>query len=170
MKMIKGSTLFWWLTASTMVWAQQQGEGEETTCSCAPSASEPVPILDTVIERCDPNNVTYCALYCGEAVSHRPETTLSYLSDKCCVHAGKSASLLAFEADDKWAVRLQEFNKCTGAKVRIEYLPEGEDGMAEALKRDVGQDESYGESDHNENVFSGEGIFDAYIVQAPWYV
>ena len=75
---------------------------------------------------------------------------------------------MAFEADDEWVPRLEEFNKCTGANVRLEYLPEGEDGMAEALRRDVGEDESHGENDRELNGLTGEGIFDAYIVQAPW--
>ena len=57
----------------------------------------------------------------------------SYLSDKCCIHAGQSASLLAFEESDMWVPRIEEFNRCTGAQVRLEYLPEGEDGMADAL-------------------------------------
>jgi hypothetical protein len=66
---------------------------------------------------------------------------------------------LAFEEDDQWVPRLQEFNDCTGATVRLTYLPEGEDGMEDAIRRDVGDD-----------ILPGEGIFDAYIVQAPWYV
>jgi hypothetical protein len=75
------------------------------------------------------------------------------------VCVGKSASILAFEEDDQWVPRLQEFNDCTGATVRLTYLPEGEDGMEDAIRRDVGDD-----------TWPGEGIFDAYIVQAPWYV
>ena len=132
----------------------------DATCSCASDGSNESLDLSNgiVIERCDPNNATYCSLYCGEPVSHGGRS--NYLSSKCCVHAGKSASLLAFEEDAKWVPRLEEFNKCTGANVRLEYLPEGEDGMAEALRRDVGEDDS--------NAVSGEGIFDAYIVQAPW--
>lgn len=138
---------------------KQAFSNQDTTCSCA--AEDPNHSLDAngiVIERCDPNNATYCALHCGDPVSHGGRS--SYLSSKCCAHAGKSASILAFEPDDKWVPRLEEFNKCTGANVRLEYLPEGEDGMAEALRRDVGEDESM--------TLSGEGIFDAYIVQAPW--
>jgi hypothetical protein len=86
-----------------------------------------------------------------------------YLNDKCCIHAGKSASILAFEEDSKWVDRLAEFNKCTGASVRLDYLPEGEDGMADALKLDVGEDTKY-----SDGSTGGQGIFDAYIVQAPW--
>lgn len=108
---------------------------------------------------CDPNNTTYCELHCGGA-RHGSTSSSSYLQDKCCIHAGKSASLLAFEEDSKWIPRLEEFNLCTGANVRLEYLQEGENGMADALVRDVGTDHSR----------EGEGIFDAYIVQAPWYV
>jgi len=80
-------------------------------------------------------------------------------TNKCCAHAGMSASLLAFESDEKWVPRIEEFNKCTGARVSLTYLDEGEDGMAEALIQDIGtSDESN----------SGDGIFDAYIVQGPW--
>ena len=74
---------------------------------------------------------------------------------------GKTASILAFEEADAWIPRLEEFNKCTGAKVRIEYLPEQEDGMAEALRRDVG-------TAQDGQMVMGEGIFDAYIAEAPW--
>lgn len=103
---------------------------------------------------CDPTNATLCAARCTNL--HGSDT---YLSDKCCTHAGLSASLLAFEEDPLWVPRLEEFNECTGAKVRLEYLPEGEDGMADALRMDVGDDSGN---------FAGEGIFDAYLVQAPW--
>lgn len=108
-----------------------------------------------LISACDPSNTTWCNLRCSNL--HGPKDT--YLADKCCVHAGLSASLLAFEEDSLWVPRLEEFNTCTGAKVRLEYLPEGEDGMADALRMDVGDD-----SGNN----AGEGIFDAYLVQAPW--
>ena len=125
---------------------------ESETCPCKDSQGGSDSIL---IQRCDRKNVTFCELHCS--TKHGIET---YLSDKCCIHAGKSASLLAFEEDPKWIDRLEEFNRCTGAKVRLEYLAEGEDGMADALRRDVGDDTAQ-ES-------QGEGIFDAYIVQAPW--
>lgn len=39
-----------------------------------------------------------------------------------------------------WVPRIEEFNRCTGAQVRLEYLPEGEDGMADALRADLGDD------------------------------
>jgi len=112
-----------------------------------------------LISMCDPNDVETCNQHCVNL--HGPETV--YLDDKCCIHAGKSASILAFEEDSKWVDRLAEFNKCTGASVRLDYLPEGEDGMAEALKLDVGEDTKY-----SDGSTGGQGIFDAYIVQAPW--
>lgn len=132
-----------------VVWPLAAAQTE--TCPCSDD-----PVSSVVIGRssCDPNNATFCNLYCSSL--HGSD----YLSDKCCLHAGKSASLLAFEEDSKWVPRLEEFNKCTGATVRLEYLPEGEDGMADALLTDVGDDFSQGTT--------GEGIFDAYIVQAPW--
>lgn len=140
-----GSLLLLALTISVAI-AQDGG-----TCSCDSGGG-------IVIERssCDPTNETFCALHCSSPALYGS----SYLADKCCTHAGKSASLLAFEEDGKWVPRLEEFNKCTGASVRLEYLPEGEDGMAAAVRRDVGDDDKD----------DGEGIFDAYIVQAPWYV
>lgn len=156
------SLLFLLLLMPTLVVSQKDG-----TCTCKDeNVGNPIVPNEIIIERCDRNNATYCNLYCGEPVAHGGRS--SYLSDKCCVHAGKSASLLAFEEDEKWVPRLEEFNKCTGAKVRLEYLAEGEDGMAEALRRDVGEDGSHGESNTGESSLSGEGIFDAYIVQAPW--
>ena len=88
----------------------------------------------------------------------------SYLTDKCCIHAGQSASLLAFEESDAWVPRIEEFNRCTGAQVRLEYLPEGEDGMADALRADLGDDAEVEAMMGN----GGQGIFDAYIVQGPW--
>lgn len=104
--------------------------------------------------RCD---LTTCPSRCG---LHGTSYLLS--ENKCCAHVGISASLLAFEKDDEWIPRLEEYNSCTGASVRLEYLEAGEDGMAEALVRDVGSADRAGSSD------SGEGIYDAYIVQAPW--
>lgn len=63
-----------------------------------------------------------------------------------------------------WVPRIEEFNRCTGAQVRLEYLPEGEDGMADALRADLGDDSDVEQMGGN----GGQGIFDAYIVQAPW--
>jgi hypothetical protein len=97
-----------------------------------------------LISSCDGTNVTDCAVRCSGL-----HGTDRYLADKCCLHVGKSASILAFEEDDKWVPRLQEFNDCTGATVRLTYLPEGEDGMEDAIRRDVGDD-----------TWPGEGIFD----------
>ena len=91
---------------------------------------------------------TTCALFDSE-----------YLKDKCCAHASVNANLLAFERSDTWIPRLAEYNECTGANIRISYVEDGEDGMSEALILDVGT---------NEDEESGAGIYDAYIVQAPW--
>lgn len=151
-KLKKVFAVFLWIARIRQGLAQQGN-----TCPCPEDGDNtglPVTGESIIIERCDRSNATYCALHCSSLHGS------SYLADKCCIHAGKSASLLAFEEDDKWIDRLKEFNQCTGAKVRLEYLAEGEDGMADALRRDVGDDAA------QEN--SGEGIFDAYIVQAPW--
>ena len=152
-----------WLAAAALVSTsnaqletgiQQPVQDDANTCSC----EEPLKSESIIIQRsqCDPNNATYCELHCGSLHDS------TYLTDKCCIHAGKSASLLAFEEAPEWIPRLEEFNKCTGASVRLEYLPEGEDGMAQAIRTDVGDDISHGKA--------GENIFDAYIVQAPWCV
>jgi len=113
--------------------------------------------------QCDPTDSARCDELCNKHGS-------SYLRDECCAHVGKSASLLAFEEDSKWVPRIAEFNACTGASVRLEYLEEGEDGMAEALLRDVGSGSSAAATDDSVGGGGGggEGIFDAYIVQGPW--
>lgn len=141
------------LLPTTLVAAQGDCtcEAEQTTLGQAAGNSANILIARSA---CDPTNSTYCELYCGVHGT-------TYLQEKCCLHAGKQASLLAFEEDSQWIPRLEEFNRCTGANVRLEYLPEGEDGMADALERDVGT---------TATSTSGEGIFDAYIVQAPWCV
>ena len=95
---------------------------------------------------CDPANTTRCKDLCG---IHGTSFLLE--EGKCCAHVGKIGSILAFEEDESWVPRIREFNKCTGAKISLEYLPEGEDGMSDAVYRDV------------ENA----GTFDAYIVQGP---
>jgi hypothetical protein len=122
------------------------------TTSAATAAATTTTTSGILISSCDGTNVTDCAERCSGV-----HGTDRYLADKCCLHVGKSASILAFEEDDQWVPRLQEFNDCTGATVRLTYLPEGEDGMEDAIRRDVGDD-----------TYPGEGIFDAYIVQAPW--
>jgi len=129
------------------------------TCPCTDSNEQQLLDDSILISACDPNNEELCNTNC---VNLHGSSTV-YLNDKCCIHAGKSASILAFEEDSKWVDRLAEFNKCTGASVRLDYLPEGEDGMAEALKLDVGEDTKY-----SDGSTGGQGIFDAYIVQAPW--
>ena len=145
-----------------VVVVESQDFNDDGTCQCAGennNNNNNNADSSILISTCDPNDQDFCNQHCVNL--HGSETT--YLNDKCCIHAGKSASILAFEEDSKWVNRLEEFNKCTGASVRLEYLPEGEDGMAEALKRDVGEDSKY-----NSGATGGEGIFDAYIVQAPW--
>ena len=71
----------------------------------------------------DATNATRCAEFCG-----LHGTTFLVEESKCCAHVGKIGSILAFEEDDAWIPRIREFNKCTGAQIRLEYLPEGEDG------------------------------------------
>jgi hypothetical protein len=130
--------------------------GEE--CSC--EVPEENGSSNIVISRpdCDANDVEVCQANCANL--HGVD---NYLSDKCCSYVGQSASILAFEEDAQWVPRIEEFNRCTGASVRLEYLPEGEDGMADALRSDLGEDIS-----HDQGLAAGQGIFDAYIVQAPW--
>lgn len=105
-----------------------------------------------VVGGCDPNDTEYCEKHCNLYGS-------TYLLDKCCIHTGINANLLAFEVSETWIPRIEEYGKCTGANVRLQYLAEGEDGMGAALMDDVGK---------NEDDTTGQGIFDAYIVQAPW--
>lgn len=105
-----------------------------------------------VVGGCDPNDKAYCEQHCNLYGS-------TYLLDKCCKHTGINANLLAFEESATWIPRIEEYGKCTGANVRLQYLAEGEDGMGAALIDDVGE---------NEDDTTGQGIFDAYIVQAPW--
>jgi len=144
---------------------QETNPLDPNSCPCANEDESAIQqqILDDsiLISLCDPNDEVACQANCRDL--HGPNTV--YLDDKCCIHAGKSASILAFEEDSKWVDRLAEFNKCTGASVRLDYLPDGEDGMADALKMDVGEDTKQA----GENT-GGQGIFDAYIVQGPWYV
>ena len=83
----------------------------------------------------------------------------TYLAKKCCEHAGVNVNLLAFEEAPEWPPRLAEFKKCTGANVLLTYVEGGEDNMAKALLEDVGS---------NDDPESGQGIYDAYIVQGPW--
>ena len=70
-----------------------------------------------------------------------------------------ASNLLAFEESDTWIPRIDEYHKCTGANIRLQYVVGGEDSMADALIADVGL---------NNKEDTGEGIYDAYIVQAPW--
>jgi len=88
------------------------------------------------------------------------------MASLCCAYSGIPATLLAFEEDDLWIPRLEEFNGCTGAKVTLTYTPNGEDGMQAALESDVGV--KYNTGDGARFVEEGAGIYDSYIVQAPW--
>mmetsp|Transcript_29112 Transcript_29112/g.58129 ORF Transcript_29112/g.58129 Transcript_29112/m.58129 type:complete len:1070 (-) Transcript_29112:185-3394(-) len=107
---------------------------------------------DIINTGCDPSNTTYCTLHCTLHGS-------TYLSDKCCKHYGITASLLAFEESALWIPRIDEYQKCTGANIRLQYVEGGEDFMGQALLDDVGE---------SEDETTGQGIYDAYIVQAPW--
>ena len=121
--------------------------------SCSPDERE------IIIRRssCDPNNSTLCAERCA-GLHGKDSKGDDFLKEKCCIYAGKKASFLAFEEDEQWIPRIKEFENCTGARVTLEYLEEGEDGMADALLADVGDSQNGG----------GEGMFDAYIVQGKW--
>jgi hypothetical protein len=99
-------------------------------------------------------NVTACEID-GDCTIHGT----TYLKSKCCEHAGVNVNLLAFEEAPEWKPRLAEFKKCTGANVLLTYVEGGEDNMAKALLEDVGS---------NDDPDSGQGIYDAYIVQGPW--
>jgi len=104
-----------------------------------------------IVEGCNPTP-EYCKEHCELFGT-------TYLKDKCCVHSGVNANLLAFEESETWIPRIEEYGKCTGANIRLQYLAEGEDGMGDALIQDVGE---------NNDDTTGQGIYDAYIVQAPW--
>lgn len=77
---------------------------------------------------CDPS---LCDEYCNLYGS-------TYLSDKCCIHDGVNANLLAFKESATWIPRIEKFKKCSGANVKLQYVPGGEDNMAQALTDDVG--------------------------------
>ena len=104
---------------------------------------------------------TYCTAMCAPDLFHGS----AYLQDLCCSqkYTGIPATVLAFEEDDLWAPRLEEFNRCTKAKVAISYTPKGEDGMQAALEEDVGV--KYETQDGGSYETEGAGIFDAYVVQ-----
>jgi len=123
---------------ATVVTAETIGEEGQGKCSD-----------QKIVVNC---NVTECDQNCGLFGS-------DYLLDKCCKHTGVNANLLAFEESETWVPRIEEYAKCTGANIRLQYLAEGEDGMGAALVDDVGKNDVEGD---------GQGIYDAYIVQAPW--
>lgn len=100
-------------------------------------------------------NCSLCSLHGSE-----------FLQDKCCIHRGIPASLLAFEEDELLSPRLAEFNGCTGARVTHSYVSGGEDQMQAALEADVGT--HYTTHGGTSVSTEGGGIHDAYIVQAPW--
>lgn len=129
------------LLAARHAIVRAQSEESSSLSTCADER-----IVDTACDK------TTCAERCNLFGS-------TYLLSKCCKHAGINAIFLAFEESESWIPRIDEYNKCTGANVRIQYHADGEDGMANALVEDVGR---------NEDDTSGQGIFDAYIVQAPW--
>ncbi|KAL3802961.1 hypothetical protein HJC23_011584 [Cyclotella cryptica] len=138
---------------STLLSSHAQSSTLETVAATVTSTVEQSNTCDsssTILQgECDP---TLCDEYCNLYGS-------TYLSKKCCAHAGVNANLLAFEESATWIPRIDEFHKCTGANIKLQYVPGGEDFMGEALIEDVGL---------NNNEDSGQGIYDAYIVQAPW--
>lgn len=85
---------------------------------------------------------------------------------QCCAWAGIPSALLAFEEDSLWVPRLDEFNRCTGAKITLTFTAEGEDGMQAALEQDVGV--SYDSADGSRFVSEGAGVYDGYVLAAPW--
>jgi hypothetical protein len=123
---------------------------EASTITASTAPLDACDSSQTILQsECDPSQCeTYCNLYGS-----------TYLNDKCCKHAGVNANLLAFEESDIWIPRIDEYHKCTGANIKLQYVVGGEDYMADALIADVGLN-------HRED--TGEGIYDAYIVQAPW--
>jgi len=111
-----------------------------------------------VVGGCDPSDAQYCLDHC-DIFKDEDSDLPGYLVNKCCTHSGINANLLAFEVSDFWVPRIEEFQKCTGASIRLTYVAGGEDAMAQALIDDVGK---------NDDENTGQGIYDAYIVQAPW--
>jgi len=99
-------------------------------------------------------NKTECELN-GDCTIHGS----AFLEGKCCELKDINVNLLAFEEAEEWNPRLAEFKKCTGANVLLTYVEGGEDSMEMAVLDDVGS---------NDNPESGQGIYDAYIVQGPW--
>ena len=84
----------------------------------------------------------------------------SELSTLCDAHKDVPAALLGFEEDSLWIPRLDEFNSCTGSRITLTYTLLGEDGMADALEADCGTVAP--------TPSEGAGIYDGYVVQAPW--
>eukprot|EP00585_Thalassiosira_rotula_P013292 CAMPEP_0196129898 /NCGR_PEP_ID=MMETSP0910-20130528/451_1 /TAXON_ID=49265 /ORGANISM="Thalassiosira rotula, Strain GSO102" /LENGTH=1075 /DNA_ID=CAMNT_0041389097 /DNA_START=439 /DNA_END=3666 /DNA_ORIENTATION=- len=105
-----------------------------------------------VVEGCNATDVVTCTANCGLYGT-------TYLLDKCCKHTGINANILAFEESATWIPRIEEYGRCTGANIRLQYVDGGEDEMGSALIQDVGE---------NDDETTGQGIYDAYIVQAPW--
>eukprot|EP00808_Paulinella_micropora_P018061 g22921.t1 len=90
----------------------------------------------------------------------------NYLADFCGQFQGIPMTLVAFEEDVLWKPRVEEFNLCTGAQLLLYYIEGGEDGMEDALKADLGT--YYKGPNGTEYEKTGAGVYDAYIVQAPW--
>ena len=84
----------------------------------------------------------------------------SELSTLCDAHKDVPAALLGFEEDSLWIPRLDEFNSCTGSRISLTYTLLGELGMADALEADCGTVAP--------TPSEGAGIYDGYVVQAPW--
>eukprot|EP00585_Thalassiosira_rotula_P009562 CAMPEP_0196143002 /NCGR_PEP_ID=MMETSP0910-20130528/12563_1 /TAXON_ID=49265 /ORGANISM="Thalassiosira rotula, Strain GSO102" /LENGTH=142 /DNA_ID=CAMNT_0041404387 /DNA_START=33 /DNA_END=458 /DNA_ORIENTATION=+ len=87
-----------------------------------------------VLGGCDPKDVATCTANCALFGSE-------YLIDKCCKHRGINANILAFEVSDTWIPRIEEYGKCTGANIRLQYVDGGEDEMSAALIQDVGEND-----------------------------
>lgn len=103
----------------------------------------------------DPCDCTQCTLYGSR-----------WLADSCCGHKGVAASILAFERSEKWGTRLDEFNRCTGAKVTLAYNGMDGEGDESAMPMDIQHDlGSTASSTGALGVEEGANIFDGYIAQ-----
>lgn len=64
----------------------------------------------------------------------------TWLAGKCCIYRGIPASLLAFERDDLWIPRINEYNACTGARIQLTYNGRDGQGDEEAMEADLRSD------------------------------
>eukprot|EP01147_Barroeca_monosierra_P005467 gene5467-7168_t len=94
----------------------------------------------------------------------------TWLAGKCCIYRGIPASLLAFERDDLWIPRINEYNACTGARIQLTYNGRDGQGDEEAMEADLRSDVGvrYQRADGSIFETNGAGIYDAYVVQPPW--